>query len=270
MVMKQMTGAVWWCAGVVVVAGLAAREAAYVTSLINTLFELSPVYKLPTWESPLTIFGVKSEGDVDLVLLHSPSGANVTISIQMSKFSGETQLTSYLPSPASSKTVVSRDMVRLNPHTFTWFTVFRRGSFIALFAEKEARLILAYTLEKDMKLNFLDYTDFRVRSYYDAVWDFLGDQYPGLGKGPCYVEVVKEVQAAAKGLIHRLLMLEQVLDVKPLDKMPQTTKKIFLTHLQRTEAFMFMCRFYGFNFVKHVKFFPWKRLKAGFKEVHGK
>ncbi|KAK8395127.1 hypothetical protein O3P69_006103 [Scylla paramamosain] len=269
--MKQVAGTVlWWCVAVVEAGTEATGEVAHVTDLINTLYDLSPVHKLPTWESPLTIFGVRAEGDVDIVFLHPSSRANVTISIQMSRFSGETQLTNYWQSPNGSETVVSRDVVYLSPHTFTWFTVFRRDSFIALYMEKEVRLILAYTQEKGTKLNFLDYTDFRVQSYYDAVWDFLGYQYPGLGKGPGYVEVVKEVQAAAKGLIHRLLMLEQVLDAKPLDRMPQTTKKIFLTHLQRTEAFMFLCRFYGINFVKHVKFFPWKRLKAAFKEMHEK
>lgn len=268
--MKIAVVALWWC----VVGGAVGKESTakgvYVTDLITTLFNVSSVYQLPTWESPLTIFGVRAESDVDLILLHPYIGTNVTISIQMSEFSNETQLTNYWQDPDGNETVVSRDVVSLSPHNFTWFTVFRMDNFIGLFLEDEVRLILAYTQEKGRKLNFLDYTDFRVKSYYDAVWDFLGDEYSGLGNGPGYVEVVQEVQTAAKGLVHRLLMLEHVLDVKHLNKMPQTTKKTFFTHLKRIKAFIFLCRFYGFNFVKHVKYFPWRRLKAAFKEMHKK
>ena len=245
----------------------------HVTDLVTTSYNPSPVYKLPTWESPLTIFGVKAESNVELVLvhpLHPSDHTNVTISIQVSKFSGETQLTHYWPGPNSSETVVSRDAVFLNPHNFTWFMMLRRDNFIGLFAEDEVRPILAYTQEKGRKLNFLDYTDFRVQSYNDAVWDFLGSHYSGMGKGPGYVEVVKEVQAVAKGLIHRLIMIEHVLDAKPLHTMPQTTKRTFFTHLHRTKPFIFLCRFNGFNFAKHMKFLPWKRVRAAFKEMHKK
>lgn len=265
----KVSAAASWCCVMLGVSVTMSAAAKYVTGLITTVHSPSPVYTLPTWESPLTVFGVMAESDVDLILLHPSQATNVTISIQRSDLNSETQLTNYWQDPAGSESVVTRDKVYLTPHNYTWFAVYRRDSFIGLFAEEEVRLILAYTQEKGKKLNFLDYTEFRVQSYYDAVWDFVGSEYKGLGEGPGYPEVVREVQSAGKGLVHRLMMLEQVLDAKPLHRMPHTTKATFFAHLKRIEAYIFLCRFYGFDFVKHVgRFFPWRRLKAAFKEMH--
>lgn len=244
--------------------GAGVTESVHVTGALLTLYEASPTYLLPTWESPLTVFGVKAESDVDLMLIRPSDGAFVIISIQVSEFHGETQLTNPVGVPI---TIVTRDVVTLNPYNFTWFTVFRRKNFIGLFLENEARVTLAYKQEKS-KVDFLDYTHFKVKSFYEAEWDFLGYQYPGLGKGPGYMTVVLEVQGVVKSLIHRLLTLEHVLEVKPLDRMPQTTKKAFFTHLRRAEAYIFLCRFYGFDFLEHVKFFPWRRLKAALRKLH--
>lgn len=272
--MKLVFAVLWWC-GLLSEATAAARgaveargEALPVTGLITTLFEPSPTYLLPTWESPLSVFGIMAESDVDLILLRPSDSASLIISIQVSEFDGETQVTHFRPRGGAQATYVTRDVITLHPYNFTWFTVYRRKDFLGLFLEDEVRLVLAYTQEEGNG-NLLDYTHFKVHSYYEAEWDFLGDHYPGLGRGPGYPAVVREVQAAAKALVHRLLMLEHVLDVKPLDSLPQATKSTFFTHLRRVEAYFFLCRFYGFDFKKHVKFFPWRRVKDAFKEMHG-
>lgn len=272
--MERVFAASWCCLSLLAAAAeaptlgwAAGAEALPVTGVITTLYEPSPTYLLPTWESPLTVFGVMAESDVDLILLRPADGATLTISIQVSEFGGETQVTnSRLNAGGATATLVTRDEVTLDPYNFTWLAVYRRKDFLGLFLQDEVRLVLAYTQEKGNG-NLLDYTHFIVHSYYEAEWDFLGEQYPGLGQGPGYPAVVREVQAAAKALVHRLLMLEHVLDVRPLDGMAQMARKALFAQLRRVEAFFFLCRFHGFGFRKHAKFFPWRRVNDAFKEM---
>lgn len=206
----------------------------------------SPIYKLPTWRSSLTPFGVKADGDVHISLINLASGAHVNVSLSVSRYDRESQVTATgLGDPVA---VVSLDKVHLDPTTFTWFCIFRKRHVIILVRYANPSPLLVYTQAATKQASVADFihlTAFQVWSLADATWDFKGDHLRGTGPNPTNPLLLKEVVGVFKGVMERVLFLDEFLYTHPGIAHQPHRYRDFEDLLDDLIPYYFLLKFFG-------------------------
>lgn len=170
--------------------------------VITTLWNYSRVYRLPSWESSFSLFGVRSSGEVRIALLpHDTDDAPMNITLYNK--GGESDI-QFNMSSASGQVEVSRFSLTPTVDKHTWFTIFRKKRFLSIHVAGTAAPILAYE-HPNKNLNLVRYTRFQVWSKKTAHWDLIGKAYKNENKGTSPVDkaMKEELRGIEQGLAER-------------------------------------------------------------------
>lgn len=215
----------------------------------------SPQYLLPTWESSLAVFGVQAESDVHIRLTNEAQNVHVIISLNVTEYGGESQLT--VNTSGAAVTVVSRDRVILSADHYIWFSVFRKESVFALTKDGSERPLILYSNDS-ADLDFYSCNVFQVWSRSHATWDFRGEKYLGVTPGnvPRHPAVRAEVRGAVRGLAERIMAIDFFLDQAKMIFLPAQVRQQLSEVLDDLNPFFLMFRFHGYDFVGSLKIIP--------------
>lgn len=165
----------------------------------------SRVYRLPSWESSLSLFGVQSSGQVRLALMHADTDeAPVNITL----FGPEEESEIRFNLSRSGHVLVSPHKLRLTLNKYTWFTVFRKDHVVCVFLAGKPDPFLVYE-DVNSNLQFLHYTRFQVWSERQAHWDFVGKKYKNENKsiGLSEKALMEELVGIKEGLAERFALI---------------------------------------------------------------
>lgn len=170
--------------------------------VITTLWNYSRVYRLPSWESSFSLFGVRSSDEVRIALLPNDVD-DAPMNITFYDKGGESDI-QFNISSASGQVEVSRYSLTLTMGKHTWFTIFRKKHFLSVHVAGTAAPILAYE-HPDKNLNLVRYTRFQVWSKKTAHWDLIGKAYQNENKGTSPVDkaMKEELRGIEQGLAER-------------------------------------------------------------------
>lgn len=179
--------------------------------VLTTFKNYSRVLRLPSWESSLSLFGVKSHDEVRIALLpHDKDEAPINITIY--GHDGHSEIRFNVSK--SGQVEVSRFPLTLTLDKYTWFTLFRKEHFLSVHIAGTATPILAY--EHDEKnLDLLRYTRFQVWSKKKAHWDLIGKSYKNENKGTAPVDeaMTEELRGIEEGLAERFGLIMNLVGV---------------------------------------------------------
>ena len=215
----------------------------------------SPWHLLPTWESSLSVFGVQADGDVHIKFISTVDDNHVVISLNVTKYEGESQMTVNIGDSATTQ--VSRNNVSLSPNKYTWFSTFRKESTFALMKGGAVKPLLMYT-SKAADVDFMLCNVFQVWSRGKATWDFRGEKYLGVTPGtiPTQPALVAEVRGAVRGVAERMLAIDFFLDHTHVPALPRHAQVQLAETLDDLNPFFLMFRFHAFDFFRHLIFIP--------------
>lgn len=169
--------------------------------VLTTLWNYSRVYRLPSWESSFSLFGVRSSGEVRIALLpHDKDEAPLNITLYGK--GGESDIRFNLST--TDEVQVSRYSLTPTVDKHTWFTIFRKRHFLSVHLAGTAPPILVYE-HPSKDLNLVRYTRFQVWSKKTAHWDLIGKAYKNENKGTVPVDkaMKEELRGIEQGLAER-------------------------------------------------------------------
>ncbi|KAK4299744.1 hypothetical protein Pmani_027996 [Petrolisthes manimaculis] len=103
---------------------------------------VSPRYLPPTWETPFTLFGVKTSGDAFLAFSHPKKHCHFVLCLRDSRFDSDTHLdTSGLH---DNKSIVSVENIELTNTEYSWFVVFKKERTLAVYRSGKLDPFLLY------------------------------------------------------------------------------------------------------------------------------
>ncbi|XP_050733498.1 trichohyalin-like isoform X2 [Eriocheir sinensis] len=180
----------------------------------------SPVYLQPTWESSLSLLGVKaashvtakyfSDSEPTSITLHikrplqPTKGVNETPVAGKEADAGETLL--QVNGKGVNTDIVTNENVRLNPDAWNWFTVFQKDKVFAVFRAGDQIPVLVYAAPPYSNISCTNLTLVQVWSRTAAEWDLRGDFYNGENEArePKDPAIRKELTGLRGGLLTRL------------------------------------------------------------------
>lgn len=179
--------------------------------VLTTQANYSRVYRLPAWESSLSLFGVKSSDEVRIALLHRDRD-EAPMNITLHGPDGDSEI--YFNLSRADQVNVSRHSLTLNLNKHTWFTIFRKQHFLAVFLAGSAAPILVYE-HSHRNLNLLRYTRLQLWSKKAAYWDLVGRAYRNENKGtsPADEAVKEELRGIEEGLAERFGLVMNLVGV---------------------------------------------------------
>lgn len=198
--------------------------------VLTTQGNYSRVYRLPSWESSLSLFGVKSNSEVRISLLHvDMDEAPVNITLYADGREGESEIQFNLS--RSNHVIVSPYKLSLSLDNYTWFTIFRKGHVVYVFLANKFDPFLVYE-HFDNKLELLKYTRFQVWSKGKAYWDFVGKNYKNENKNNFLTEksLLEELDGIKEGLAERYGLITNLVSVL---QRPSIVNNLTLMEIQK-------------------------------------
>lgn len=218
-----------------------------VTSIIHTSGSTSPLFRLPTWESSLTIFGVEADGDVHINLVHPVDQQGINISLAVKEYKGESQMAANLVRDQVS--VVTQESVDLSLNEFTWFSIFRTKQLVTLYNEGATQPFLLYFNNQTInETDFFEFNAFRVSSLRNASWDFIGDKYDS-GNETAVVPsgMQSELEGLVDGVASRLHLLEDFYKTRTLNTLEKSNLKVLVSQMNWMKAYLMLLNYYEYT-----------------------
>lgn len=243
------TALLWpWVVTVLVTGRTKAAERAFVvTSIIHTSGSASPLFRLSTWESSLTIFGVEADGDVHINLISPVDQQGINISLAVKEYNGDSQMTANLARDRVS--VVTQESVDLSLNEFTWFSIFRTKHLVTIYNEGATQPFLLYFNNQTInETDFFEFNTFKVSSMRNASWDFIGDKYDSGNEAAVVPSGMQsELEGLVEGVAPRLHLLKNFYETQTLNTLGKSNLKVLVSQLNWMKAYLMLLNYYGFT-----------------------
>lgn len=244
-------GALWVAmvaAAVVVVAwGAEGLERPFVvTGIIHTSASSSPMYQLPTWESPVSIFGVEADGDVHLTLLNLVNGRSLNISLEIRAYDNESQVTGNGVGDLLS--IVTQEEMDLDLDEFSWFSIWRTKQGVAVYEASTTYPFLLYFNNNTVnETDFREFNAFQVSSLRNASWDFIGDKYEDENEATVPKELASELQGVVEGIQPRLSVIETFYQTRSLAQLNISSIRDLASELYWAKSYVMLINYFGYK-----------------------
>lgn len=218
-----------------------------VRGIMHTNGSASSSYRLPTWESSLTVFGVEAESDVHINLIHPVDKRCINISLAVQAYAKESQIAAHQLGHLVS--VVTRESVDLSLDEFTWFSIFRTRDLVALYNEGATQPFLLYFNNHTInETDFLEFNMFQVYSRRNASWDFNADRLGTTNSTPVVPKGMQhELEGVVEGVGPRLSLLETFYKTHTLGNLTKSNLKVLVSELYWVKAYLKLLTHYGYN-----------------------
>ncbi|MPC28510.1 hypothetical protein E2C01_021716 [Portunus trituberculatus] len=216
-----------------------------VTGIIHTSASSSPVYQLPTWESPVSIFGVEADGDAHLTLLNLVNGRSLNISLEIRAYDNESQVTG--SGVGDLLSVVTQDNIALDLDEFAWFSIWRTKQGITVYEASTTDPFLLYFNNNTVnETDFRELNAFQVSSLRNASWDFIGDKYDDENEATVPKDLKSELQAVVEGFQPRLSVIETFKKTS-LSQLDKSNIRDLASELYWAKSYLMLINYFGYK-----------------------